>query len=475
MRDTKFIRLLRVFSAKELAEFDDFVRSPFFNKSALVSTLWQFTLGFAPDFNHSDLTHTAAYAALFPEKSVENDVTSKVNKIVSKLFQLAEKYIVYQRKNGSHADREDLSWQQELAILQFYNERHLTSFFENTLKVTEKLQRDFTARNAYFYYRQFRLNLEISNYQSYKADDGTGDVGFQATHDALDAFYLCAKIEQLCLMQNRERTTKFPYNYAMRDVLLSYLPTSEYYENPTIRLWYSALTLLNNPDSEAHYTALKRLLTLDSALLTPSEARNLYTYLENTARQVSRGNRAVFFNSLFELYKIQLEKAVIYIDNNLHPQVFYNIFAVANALREHDWLKIFLKEHQYRILPEYAKKDDVFSLCSAILSFNACNFEETLDFLNNIQVENINFKIIERRVRLKTYYELQEWDLLESLINSFRKFLTDCKAKLPETALQPQRDFIRVLSCLYKKEVTKINLEEVAQLPDYEWILQKIK
>ncbi|MEY4927878.1 MAG: hypothetical protein RI894_2314, partial [Bacteroidota bacterium] len=34
MQETKLIRLLNAFSAKELAEFDDFVNSPFFNKSA---------------------------------------------------------------------------------------------------------------------------------------------------------------------------------------------------------------------------------------------------------------------------------------------------------------------------------------------------------------------------------------------------------------------------------------------------------
>ncbi len=472
MQDTKLTRLLRVFSAKELAEFDDFVRSPFFNKSATVTALWQYVLGFAPGFEDKKLSHEGAHSAVYPNKNFDKD---GINKIASKLFKLAEQYIVYNRTNGSHADKLEQSWQQELAILQFYNERHLTGFFENTLKVADKLQQQFPQRNAYYYYRQFRLNLEISNYKSYKTDDGTGDVGFQATHDALDAFYLCAKIEQLCLMQNRERATKLPYDYSMRDALLVYLPKSNYYENPTIRLWYEGFLLLNNPASETHFEALKTRLAADSGLLTATEARNLYTYLENTARQIFGANRLAYFAVLFDLYKIQIEKGVIYIENNLSPQVFYNIFVVANLLQEKDWLKTFVQEHKYRILPEYAAKDDVFSLCSAILAFENQDFDTTTDLLNNIQLDNINFKIVERRIRLKAYFEQEEWDLLESLINSFRKFLTDCRNKLPETLLQPQRDFITVLSCLYKKEYAKINLADLPLLPDREWIQGKMR
>jgi hypothetical protein len=275
-------------------------------------------------------------------------------------------------------------------------------------------------------------------------------VHFQASNNALDVYYICTKIEQLCLMLNRARTTRYEYEYTMLKQFLTNLEGTWYLENASIKLWYSGLKLLHNP-TKKHHKALQALLKEYSNLLPKQEARHLYTYLENTAREVYAHDRRVFFQTVFELYETQLNFEIIYTkEGYLPPQTFYNIFVVAMALEKQNWVNGFLTENGNRIIVEYENNDTVLDLCNAILQFEQGHFDRALDTLNETHFESIYFKMTERRLRLKLYFELNEAQLFESLINSFRKFLTDSKNKLPETQLQPQRDFVTAIVTLYK-------------------------
>ena len=468
MRDSKLLKIIASLTAAERAGLSDFVVSPFVNKYAPLSDLCAYYLLFAPDFAHPDFSANEAFAAAYPQKKYDHEALIKIN---SRLLRLLEQYIVYLQSNADE-------WQQKFALLQFYNARNLTNLFESTLRVMQ--QPISPLYNQKYYFKKYLLDLELSNYESYKTEKGTGDVHFQATHNSLDLFYLCAKLEQLCLMRNRARITRYAYDYALHDELLAYLPTSIYYQNPTVQLWYKGLLLLNTPTLE-HYNALQNALAEHSVLLTDSEVRNLYTYLENTSRQVFATDRIGYLTALFALYQTQLHKGVIYSEGNLPPQLFYNIFAVAMALQKMDWTGDFLAKNRFRIMPEYSDKDDVYTLCQAAWQFEHGNYDETLTLINQLEVDNIYFKITEKRLRLKTYFELREWDLFESLVNSFRKFLTDGKNKLPDAQLQPQRDFIAAAYTIYRSRkpakqpaTLKQDIDNQLFMPDRDWLLRHL-
>jgi hypothetical protein len=341
-------------------------------------------------------------------------------------------------------------WHARFALMQFYNQNNLNNFYESQIKTIEASHNSQTIRNSDFYLKQYLFDLEISNFESYKNDNGLGDLHFQATNNALDIFYICTKFEQICLMLNRARTTRFEYDYTMVKDFVKAVEQSDYLKNPTVALWYAGWQLLNEPTAKHHKNLQKRLQT-ETTCVPKQEMRNLYTYLENTVKQVYPTDRDAYFSTLFELYKTQLEFKIIYNDEGyLPPQIFYNIFAVAMTQADLAWADDFLNANRNKIIADYTATDDIYSLCRAIWQFEHRGFEAALDTLNTTNLDNIYSKIIERRLRLKIYFEMKEWNLMESLVNSFRKFLTDSKAKLPETQLQPQRDFLTALLALYK-------------------------
>ena len=462
MTDSKLVKILSVLTPAERAAFADFTASPFYNKSALLVNLYAYYLGGNLLKNEEnaanedetakyDLDEETAFAYVYPDKTFDKAMLQRLN---SRLLKLLEAYIVVVQRSPD-------AWKHSFALLQFYNERGLNTLFENHLKPLQKEQDALPHRDSRFFFKQYRLAVEISNFESYKQDDYTGDVHFQASNNALDEYYICTKIEQLCLMLNRARTTRYAYDYTMLKRFLTDLEGSKYAENPSIRLWYGGLQLLHEPTA-THHKNLQNLLQKHHDLLPKHEARHLYTYLENTAREVYEHDRLAFLTTLFELYAAQLTTKTIYTqDGYLHPQTFYNIFVVAMALEKTAWANSFLIENKAKIIVEYENHDTVFELCTAILQFENKAHEAALDTLNDTHFENIYFKMTERRLRLKLYFETQEWAMFESLTNSFRKFLTDSKTKLPETQLQPQRDFVTAIVLLYKIQ-ERVSL----QIPD---------
>jgi hypothetical protein len=456
VQDTKLIRLLSSLTLKELADFSDFVASPYFNKSPQLCLLADYYIGVdwsaTAEPNGYAFAEEDAFAVACPDKSYDRSALQRLN---SRLTKLLEEFVIVQQRTSD-------DWHQSFALLQFYNQRNLNTLFENHLKTVQKEQAAHAYRDSRFFFKQYILEVEISNFESYKNEDGTGDVNFQTSNNALDTFYICSKIEQLCLMLNRARATRFSYDYTMLKRFLTDLEGSEYAKNDSISLWYSGLKLLNEPNA-THHKALKTQLKKHPDLLPKQETRHLYTYLENAAREVYGTDRILYLQTLFELYESQLTFEIIYTKEGfLPPQTFYNIFVVAMALKKEDWANDFLTQNRYKIIQEYENHDTVYDLCQAILLFEQQQYDAAIDTLNETHFESIYFKMNERRLRLKLYFETQEWSLFESLINSFRKFLTDSKNKLPETQLQPQRDFVTAIVTLYKMQDRLQNAQSYA-------------
>ncbi len=476
MLDTKLIRTLALLNVAELRELKDFIDAPFFNKSPIISRLYEYLHVYAPTFGSEEYDDKAALNYCSPNAKYEESALAKLH---SKLLKVVEKYIAYRyafKEENTVAQREKNS---EMALLQFYNDRNQASSVELSLKKMRNLQAAQPHRNRDFYYQEYLIDLEVSRYAG-KTDNGIGDVHFQALNNSLDIFYLCTKLELLCLMKNRQRMTKFDYELTGFETVLRFIPKSIYAKNESVQLWYKGLLLLHEPNVP-HYNDLKQAVFAAPTLLTQEETRNLYTYLENTSRQIFT-EKTEFLAEVFALYEAQLASGLLLYQGYLLPQLFLNIVVVALALKKMDWSAQFVADNQNLVMPEHAHRDDVYHLSKALIAFELRHYDAALDYINTCRLDNIYFKIIEKRLRMKIYHTNKEDLLLDGLINSFRKFLSDSNAKLPETQLEPQRVFITAIVSLNKlfqatpQKIKALRNEWIANptLPEKEWLLSQL-
>lgn len=116
-----------------------------------------------------------------------------------------------------------------------------------------------------------------------------------------------------------------------------------------------------------------------------------------------------------------------------------------------------------------------------MLLFELGQYEQALEKLNNTVFKDIQFKLSERRLRIKIYLELKYEELLLDQLNTFRKFLSVNKSIIPQHHELGNKTFINAVSLLSKMgrsgDRYHTKLEDLVAnspiLPEKKWISHK--
>jgi len=471
MKNSKLIKVMRKFSNAEWARLGEFVHSPYFNTDKKVRDLFDFIYRYAPNLDHRDLTDKNTKDSIH----LTHDDKDSLIKLRSRLFKVVELFIQHDIEMEKLPDI-------QVALLRFYRKRSLSGYFENINEKIHKKQHEQPYQNADYYFRQSLIEDEYSLFLTTKSENSKGEMNHEQVAKALDTYYLIRKLDVSCLMYNRMRISNISYEIFFIDELLKLLPNSDYVKVPTVAIWYQALLLLKNSDNSQHYHSLKASLSEYGNLLNQQEQRRLYTYLENTSRDVFK-NHQQYCESLFELYDIQLRNEVLYFEGFLFPAVFKNIVHVGLALDKLEWVGTFLAENQNKIAEEYKEQEDVYSYCLAQLYFKQGKIDDVLKLLNQLAFTDIYTKMGVRIMYLKVYYEKNISISFEGKINSFRKFLHQKQKDVKDVHIKANRDFVNIINKIYytrKKDQEKLNdieqqVNSTQMLPEKAWLLEKIK
>jgi len=471
MKNTRLIKVIETFSKSDLKKLKEFVHSPFFRASKTERDLFDFIYKYAPDFNHKKFTQGQASAYLFGKGKSDD---SAIIKVQSRLFKLVEVFIYYYFEDKDLPDM-------EIALIKYYDKKNLTSLVESTYKRVLKKQQSYPHKNPTYFYYQSTIERQYDSFLTLKYEDGKGNEHYQRVMEQLDVFYLLQKLVDMCQTINNHKITKQNYEIALMDEVLTFMTQTHYKDFPIIKIWHTALLLLQSDDKYEHYYRLKELLVEHNPLLNQTDKRILYTYLENNTKTVFESDS--YYEALFGLYSQQLETEVIYIDDYLLPRIFKNIVTVALRLNRFEWTEQFLEKNKDRIIPEYENREDVYSYSLAQLYFKQQKIDEVLDILNRTVFNDIYTKMDIRRMYLKVYYEMEYADMLEDMVNSFRVFLTSHQDAIPAIHLQAHRDFINIIYNIYRttrkdeKRITGIEnqISEIRILPEKTWLVEKLE
>jgi len=344
-----------------------------------------------------------------------------------------------------------------------------------------KKQNSYPRKNPRFFYYQSIIERQYYDFLVVNFEDNKRYAHYQKVMEKFDVFYLLQKLVDMCQVINNQEITKQDYEIALTDEVLAFLTQSKYKEIPIVKIWHTALLLLQYADKYEYYAQLKTLLVQHDALLNQSTKRMLYTYLENSAKTIFESDS--YYEALFDLYSKQLENEVIYIDGYLLPRIFKNIVTVALRMGHLGWTEQFLENNKDKIVPEYEDREDVYSYSLAQLYFKQQKIDDVLDVLNRTVFNDIYTKMDVRRMYLKVYYEMEYSDMLEDMVNSFRVFLTSQQDIIPAIHVQAHRDFVNIIYNIYrtmKKDAKRIitlenQIADIRILPEKSWLLEKLE
>lgn len=244
-----------------------------------------------------------------------------------------------------------------------------------------------------------------------------------------------------------------------------YLPNT-----PALQVYYYCALMLNKLEEQKHYYDFKNIFFEHKEIFYEQEIQNFYTYLENyfSIKIKENPQEGVYTEECFEIYQNQIETLFSYKNRLINPVLFKNIVILSAQLKEFEFLTYFIKKIEtYQKLPPTNNTALILEYAKAILAFCTKNYTQAETHLSNIsklnKFDDIYFEIGYRRLRIKNYYELKMFYLLDDYLKAFTKFVKN--KGLNENIIYRNINFAKVVTYIFllKNEVDenkKIKLKE---------------
>lgn len=471
MKNNKLTTLLRSFSTIELTQFKKYLVSPFFNENKNLVHLYNYL--YKNVLKHSEtptINKRTIWNALFKNKPYKD---IQMRRLFSDLNQLANGFLAYQQYQKSLA-------LESIFLMNSLQYSELDKQFEGAFRLANLQQEKSERRNTEFHFHQFLIEKSYHEHIEFK---GLKNLTFDYLESAdyqLDCFYISQKLKHYCDSLGYDNFLSKKVEIHFFSSFLSDIEHSKFIKEAAIKSYFLISKMLLHPENESYFHQLKGFLLDNQNIFEKDELTIFYTHLINFCidKKINIGN-SNFYKNLFEIYKDTLIREIIFINNEITLNHFKNIITVGVQIKEFSWVEDFIQTYTSK-LPK-AHQENALTYNLAKVYFHKKDYQKVIVQLREVEYKNLIYALGGKLMLLKTYYELNEYAALDSLIDSFRIYLRRNRTISKDVRQQYMNvlKFVKKLSGLapYDKtglaKVTK-EIHECKALADKNWILEKV-
>lgn len=474
MEERKIIQILRSFSKPELKDFVKFTASPYMNEKRELHQLLVGLSGYAPAYNRDKIDYKAIFNRAFPGQDF---CEKKLTKQLFYLAKLGEQFIVFESVKKRPMEN-------NYTILHYFQSRKLSSLFLHKLKECRKWWENHPQPEAWDYNWYFMVEKEYANFIHRNQNHFKGTANLQEASDALDAYFLQEKLKLGTALINRQNIIDAEYQLPLLESIDTILEEDGERFVPIVQVWHKALKVTKDRHSRPYFESLKKLILERVDDIPANDANAILTLLQNAARPAIEDDM-LYYKTMYELYQIQIEHNLLYQNGSLFPGLVNNIITISLKLGYLDWAEAFLEEHKNHIPKGYRENTYLYNLAS--IQFERKGYHDAMNILNRLNYKDTFLTLRIKRLQLKIYFELCEWELLDAAINTSRVFLHRLN-KVSESHKNVNLAFVNQVSSIYKlqlsatkndfqKECHKMlqSIENIPVLPERKWLMSKLQ
>lgn len=475
MPSKKLITLLQTFSSHELSRFERYLYSPFFNENEALQELYHLILKIIQNSEKhkedSVIQKQFIWKQLFKNEPYED---GQMRRILSELTQQALHFLIIERFQKKRME-------EHIYLLDIFKERNLSLHFNATLRHIENLQEKSASRNFNYHLQQHQIENIHHKYiekSGHKIEDFSS---FNQANYHLDCYYIVQKLKYFCDTLGYRDFFSIELRIDLLPDFLTFLPNSIYIQEPTIYAYFLASQMLIHPEDESFFFTLRQHLQQFSKAFEDFELRELYVHLLNYCiyKKINIG-KLEFFGEVFSILKKMLEEDLA-IENGILPDSYYKlIITVGLQVKEFAWTETFIQEYTPKLPPDERENALTYNLAKVYFAQN--QYEKVIEQLREVEYDNLTYALGGKLMLLKTYYELNEYLALDSLIDSFRVYLRRNQTISKEVRQQYLNvlRFIKKLSNIHlgdQEAIAKVEqqIQACKNLADKGWIVQKVE
>ena len=448
----------------------DFVQSPFHNKREDVIRLFDYLDTHYDNSRAPEADFWAkerVFQAIYPDKTVYDD--KEMRYTMSFLTKCIRQYLIYNELKNNELDS-------ALKLNNALRTREADKAYQKNLSDTYQQLDAQPLRHAHFHLQKFHLQLE--DYTFYHQKQRSGAHHLQEISDSLTDFYVTELLRQACVMHSHKSVSQKSYNQLFLDVILEKIESGAYPTPPSVFAYFYAYKALTNNTELLDFQLLKKSILDDGHLFPENEIRDLYLLAINFCiRKLNSGVRDFGIEAL-ELYKNGLTNGVLLENKTLSRFTYNNVMKLALKNNEFDWTEQFLNDFK-KYLPA-RERENLYKYNLALFYFQKRDYEKAMLLLQEVTLKDVLYNLDARRVLMRIYYELGEYTVLESFLESFTIFIRRQKdlgyhrnnylnlIKFVKKLLQTN------LKSFVEKQELRIEIEQTTELTEKDWLLNLV-
>jgi hypothetical protein len=361
------------------------------------------------DKNWAALGKEEAFAHLFPKQPYDDQ---RMRHLMSFLLKAIEQYLVIQE-----VTHEEI--QEKIVLLKAYRKLKLEKPFRRTLRLIRKKQAQAFIRDSAYYQQRFLVEQEIYLHTEHQKRDQQRNLGQMV--EWMDVAYLAQKLRQSCRQLAHEAVYNVAYDQRLLQQLLPLLEDSEWLNYPAISLYFYYQKAVQHPEENHWFAKLKEGIGTHQDQFSDTERKELLQLAINyTIRRFNIGE-GTYLRETFDLYRLGLEQELLLESGSLSRFAFKNIAGIAIRLGEYDWTGQFIEQFAEKLPSKH--RQTYVDYCLAKLWFEQGQYEEALERLHTVEYDDLFLNLDAKVMLLKIYVELDESEVLDALLTSFKRFI----------------------------------------------------
>ncbi|MEL6650980.1 MAG: hypothetical protein AAFQ87_09285, partial [Bacteroidota bacterium] len=399
---------LRSLDKSEQKLFRDWLTSPYCNRQPRLLVLYDFLLGFAPDYDAASLTAEACFQAIFAGEAF---APQRLREQFSFLYRQLKQFWIHQELQQT----EDT----DILLLRQMRKRKLNRAFATEARALDKRLSQASPLSFDHYWTQYQLSWEQTQLDAQQGKRSEAQA-LPLAMEQLDLWYSLQKLKGTNELLNRQRILRSKHPIASIQPLLAQIERSAKPLPSLLQAYYLVNQLLES-GKENDFKRLVQWLTDQQQQLPSHEVRALYKHAQNYCiRQINEGRKR-FEAALFQLYQDQLTSGVMLENGFLLHTDFKNIVTVGLRQGEIEWVSHFMERFHNQVAAPH--QDNVYNVCRVSLSVANGQISEAIRMLQQVKFSDVYYQLTAKHLLLSCYYQAKDWEMIPFTIASFQAFL----------------------------------------------------
>ncbi len=408
LKHSKLLSLFKTLEKQEIRDFKKYLQSPFFNQREDVIQLFDYLLQ-QEKRKKKMWDKEVVFQKLYPKVTFDDH---RIRMAISFLFRHLENFLVYQQLFGDPVKI-------KIALAQIYRKRSLPKHFHSTIQSTKVLQDKQPSRNVKYHNDQMDILLE--EFQFKATYERTVVQNLQEISNTMDITFISLKLRQSCHSISHQSVYKTDYQFDLIADMLRLVEEKTLLDIPAIASYYYCYKAYRNPENIFFYEQLKKEILKNSKFFPASELRDLYLFTINFCIKRMNEGFKQFEKEALQLYQQGLQTGHLLENGMLSRFTYRNIVTMSLMVQDYEYAQQFIHEYYPHLSKTHQQSAYSFNL--ARLEYARKNYKTALTLLQKAAYKDLLLNLAAKTIALKIYYELHEFDLLESHIAAMTNFI----------------------------------------------------